>query len=157
MDKHTLPPQFLRATYAADALQIFCCAVLFLLWRHFAPVLGFGSFSVFVAGATAAFFGICGAADALRAKAWRRRFSLVVGADFVVLRHGIWWRREAYLARARVQYVDVRQSPWLRRFGLARLSVYTAGTATQAWHIAGLSLQQAHDVRRALVGDGGAE
>lgn len=157
MAKHTLPPQFLRATYAADALQIFCCAVLFLLWRHFAPVLGFGSFSVFVAGATAAFFSICRAADALRAKVWRRRFSLKVGTDFIVLRKGIWWRIEAYLTRTRVQYVDVRQSPWLRQFGLARLSVYTAGTATQAWHIAGLSLQQAHDVRRALVGDGGAE
>ena len=153
MDKHTLPPQFLRATYAADALQIFCCAVLFLLWRHFAPVLGFGSFSVFVAGATAAFFGICGAADALRAKAWRRRFSLVVGADFVVLRQGIWWRREAYLARARVQYVDVRQSPLHRYFGLATLVIFTAGAQLPAIRLEGIAIDTALDLRAVLAGE----
>ena len=46
----------------------------------------------------------------------------------LTIRTGVVWRKEISVARSRVQHIDVSQGPMERRFGLATLSVYTAGT-----------------------------
>jgi len=40
---------------------------------------------------------------------------------------GLWWRKEAHIPYARVTNVNLIQSPWQRRLGLATLKVETAG------------------------------
>lgn len=46
----------------------------------------------------------------------------------IEIRRGVLWRREITVPRSRVQHIDVSQGPVERRFGLGRLSIYTAGT-----------------------------
>jgi membrane protein YdbS with pleckstrin-like domain len=46
----------------------------------------------------------------------------------IEIRRGVLWRREITVPRSRVQHIDVSQGPIERRFGLGRLSIYTAGT-----------------------------
>lgn len=85
-------------------------------------------------------------------RAWHQHLSFVLLPEMFVLRQGVYWRHDIRMARERIQYVDVQQSPLARRFGLAKLSVYTAGSLLQTVHINGLSLEQAHEIRRELVG-----
>lgn len=85
-------------------------------------------------------------------RAWHQHLSFVLLPEMFVLRQGVYWQHDIRMARERIQYVDVQQSPLARRFGLAKLSVYTAGSMLQTVHIKGLSLEQAHEIRRELVG-----
>ena len=52
---------------------------------------------------------------------------------------------------ARVQHTDVHQGPLMRRFGLAKLIVHTAGTENSAVELNGLSFATAQRLRDALV------
>ncbi len=67
------------------------------------------------------------------------------------IRHGIWWRTQISVPLARVQHTDVHQGPLLRRFGLARLTVHTAGTENSAVALNGLSFEVAQRLRDALI------
>lgn len=65
---------------------------------------------------------------------------------------GLWYRHEYYIARERVQYVDVRQGPLERRFGTSQLVIYTAGTMNVVI-LKGLLYEDAQAVRRELIND----
>lgn len=67
------------------------------------------------------------------------------------IRHGIWWRSQISVPLARVQHTDVHQGPLMRRFGLAKLVVHTAGTENSAVELNGLSFTTAQHLRDALV------
>jgi len=67
------------------------------------------------------------------------------------IRHGIWWRNQISVPLARVQHTDVNQGPLLRRFGLAKLTVHTAGTENSAVALNGLSFEVAQRLRDALI------
>ena len=45
----------------------------------------------------------------------------------VVLSSGVWWRSEVWVPMARLQHLDVSQGPLDRRWGMASLSLHTAG------------------------------
>lgn len=51
-----------------------------------------------------------------------------IDEDVIEIRKGVWWRSSVHVPRSRVQHLDVSQGPVERRFGLATLSMYTAGT-----------------------------
>jgi len=70
--------------------------------------------------------------------------------------HGWLWRHHVSVPRSRIQHTDVTQGPYERRFGLATLVVYTAGTEHAAIPIEGLSHGTALAFRDALLarGDG---
>ena len=69
----------------------------------------------------------------------------------VVLNKGVWWRSEVWVPMARLQHLDVSQGPLDRRWGMASLSLHTAGTHDHKTRIHGLPQAQAHALREALL------
>jgi uncharacterized protein len=78
-------------------------------------------------------------------------------ADGLEHEHGWLWRHHVSVPRSRIQHTDVTQGPYERRFGLATLVVYTAGTEHASIPIEGLSHETALAFRDALLarGEGG--
>ena len=73
------------------------------------------------------------------------------GDDGLEIRRGVWWRREIHVPRSRVQHTDVSQGPLERRFGLATLHVFTAGTDNAQVALAGLAQPTATAIRDHLL------
>ncbi len=76
--------------------------------------------------------------------------------DGLEYEHGWLWRHHVSVPRSRIQHTDVTQGPYERRFGLATLVVYTAGTENASISIEGLSHETALAFRDALLARGGA-
>jgi membrane protein YdbS with pleckstrin-like domain len=72
-------------------------------------------------------------------------------ADGLEFEHGWLWRHQISVPRSRIQHTDVTQGPYERRFGLATLVVYTAGTEHASIAIEGLSHETALAFRDALL------
>lgn len=77
-------------------------------------------------------------------------------ADGLEHEHGWLWRHHVSVPRSRIQHTDVTQGPYERRFGLATLVVYTAGTEHASIPIEGLSHETALAFRDALLARGEA-
>lgn len=69
------------------------------------------------------------------------------------IKRGVWFRQEITVPRARVQHTDVHQGPLLRKFGLAKLIVHTAGTRDATVELEGLSIETARSLRDVLCSD----
>lgn len=67
------------------------------------------------------------------------------------VRRGRMWRKEILIPRSRVQHLDIERGPIERRFGLATLTVHTAGTRLQALRQPGLRDEDAVALRDALI------
>jgi uncharacterized protein len=67
------------------------------------------------------------------------------------IRRGRWWRTETILPRVRVQHLDLSRGPVERRFGLATLTVYTAGSSLSSVSLSGLDDATAIQLRDALL------
>lgn len=76
---------------------------------------------------------------------------LQLDADGLEYEHGWMWRHQISVPRSRIQHTDVTQGPYERRFGLATLVIYTAGTEHASISIEGLSHQAALALRDALL------
>jgi uncharacterized protein len=74
--------------------------------------------------------------------------------DGLEYEHGWLWRHHVSVPRTRIQHTDVTQGPYERRFGLATLVVYTAGTEHASISIEGLSHDTALAFRDALLARG---
>lgn len=82
-----------------------------------------------------------------------RRFQLHLTEKNLTVRQGVFWQREILIPRPRLQYVDLRQSPFERKFGLGTLILYTAGTALPAIIIPQLDHQDAQTLQEQLRGE----
>ncbi len=60
---------------------------------------------------------------------------------------GIWWRSDSVVPFGRVQHIDVEQGPLERGFGIATMTLHTAGTHNASVHLPGLEEQLARDMR----------
>lgn len=80
-----------------------------------------------------------------------RRRSYVVSPAGVEICKGVLWRSVVSVARSRVQHTDVVQGPLQRRYRLATLIIYTAGTEHAAIDLAGLARETAIAIRDFLV------
>lgn len=67
------------------------------------------------------------------------------------IRAGVVWRRLISVPRSRVQHIDVAQGPIERRFALATLSIYTAGTEFAKVDLPGLPYARAVKIRDHLL------
>jgi len=85
-----------------------------------------------------------------------RHTSYIVSPVGLEIRRGVLWRTVIDVPRSRVQHTDVTQGPVMRRFGLAALTVHTAGTDQAAVTLVGLSHETALRVRDVLI-RGGAD
>ncbi len=82
----------------------------------------------------------------LRFNRWR----YALRADDLWLRRGVLWTTTSVIPYARLQFVDTKQGPLDRLFGLAQLVVYTAAVGTSG-HLPGLSADDAERLRERLA------
>lgn len=78
---------------------------------------------------------------------WRYRLD----HEGVEIWSGVIWRQAVTVPRSRVQHIDVTQGPLERSYGLATLSVYTAGTRYSKVDLPGLDHGVALGLRDALL------
>ena len=75
----------------------------------------------------------------------------------IVYRHGVVWRSVKVVPFNRVQHATTGSGPVERKFGLAKLTVFTAGGSGGDLRIAGLGQELAERLRAAIVGKLGGE
>lgn len=73
-----------------------------------------------------------------------------VGANRLRIVRGLLVRRDTTVPFGRVQHIDVGQGPLERLYGLATLTVHTAGTHNASVHLPGLGYQDAIAMREAI-------
>lgn len=83
----------------------------------------------------------------LRYRAWR----YAVRPHDVLLEYGVVWRMRRCIPRLRIQHVDIESGPIDRGFGMVKLSLYTAGTASAVGTIPGLLPEDAEALRETLL------
>lgn len=85
------------------------------------------------------------------AQAWPaieyRRFSYALDPEHLEIRRGVIWRTVTSVPKSRVQHIDVAQGPLERKYGLATLSIYTAGTEFARVDLPGLTYARAVEIR----------
>ncbi len=88
----------------------------------------------------------------LVAMPWRRYGArgYDMGADRLRIARGILFRTDTVVPFGRVQHLDVTQGPIERRYGLATLTLYTAGTHNDSVSLPGLPHAQAVAMREAI-------
>ncbi|MGM9515315.1 PH domain-containing protein [Roseateles sp. DB2] len=69
----------------------------------------------------------------------------------LVLRRGVWWQTESWVPIARLQHLDLQQSPLERLWGMARLELHTAGQHDHKTAVQGLPLAEAQALRASLM------
>lgn len=89
------------------------------------------------------------------AQAWPeieyRRISYALDPEHIEIRRGVIWRAITSVPKSRVQHIDVAQGPLERRYGLATLSIYTAGTEYARVDLPGLRHERAIAIRDRLL------
>lgn len=87
-----------------------------------------------------------------------RRLRYAVDDKGIAIRDGVFWRTQSVLARVRIQHTDVTQGPLQRRYGVATLKLYTAGSHFAKIELPGLAHETAVALRDELQreGDGDA-
>jgi len=70
---------------------------------------------------------------------------------------GRFFRHVITVPHARVQHIDVLQGPLERRYGLANIVIYTAGTTHSAVRLSGLAHPVAIELRERLVKERGLD
>jgi len=84
--------------------------------------------------------------------ALRQRYtSYRVDARGIRIRRGVIWRSEVTVPRSRIQHTDVSRGPIERGFGLATLTLHTAGTEHATISLGGLSADVAGEIRNFLI------
>lgn len=84
-----------------------------------------------------------------------RHVSYRVFSHGIEIHSGVIWRTVTQVPKTRVQHTDVSRGPIERAFGLATLTVYTAGTEHASVSLGGLELGQALRIRDHLIPAGG--
>ena len=92
------------------------------------------------------------AAHALLFSTWRyRAWRYAIRPHDVLLHYGVLWRTRSCIPRLRIQHVDIESGPIDRAFGMVKLSLYTAGTASAVGAIPGLLPADAEALRETLL------
>jgi membrane protein YdbS with pleckstrin-like domain len=83
-----------------------------------------------------------------------RRLSYSIDETGIVIRRGVFFQSHIALPRVRIQHTDVSQGPLQRRFGIATLAFYTAGSHYTKIDLPGLAHANALEIRDALLAEG---
>mgnify|MGYP001051888338 CR=1 FL=1 len=84
-------------------------------------------------------------------KARYERLSYRVDDLGVTIREGVWWWTHKSVPRVRIQHTDVSQGPLQRRYGVATLKLYTAGSRYTKVELEGLRHEDALALRDRLL------
>jgi membrane protein YdbS with pleckstrin-like domain len=79
-----------------------------------------------------------------------RRTSFVISGAGCEIRRGVLWRQIITVPLSRIQHTDVTQGPLQRAYGLATLTLYTAGTEHAKVDLSGLAFETAMAIRQYL-------
>jgi membrane protein YdbS with pleckstrin-like domain len=79
-----------------------------------------------------------------------RRWGYALDADCLRIVSGVLFRSDTVVPLGRVQHIDVDQGPVMRRYGLASLTVHTAGSANASVSLPGLAHDDALAMREAI-------
>lgn len=71
----------------------------------------------------------------------------IMGTDRLRVVRGIWVRRDTVVPFSRVQHIDVDQGPIERFYGIATLTLHTAGTHNASVYLPGLGEDLARQMR----------
>ena len=74
-----------------------------------------------------------------------------VRPDGIEICKGVFWRSATAVPRSRVQHIDVSQGPLQRKYGLATLTVYTAGSEFNQVTLSGIAHDTALRLRDFLL------
>ena len=69
----------------------------------------------------------------------------------LVVRTGLFWRSETIQPLRRVQHVELTRGPLDKRYGLANIKLFSAGTGQSTFVIPGLRLNQAEKIRTYIL------
>ncbi|MEP3052241.1 MAG: PH domain-containing protein [Erythrobacter sp.] len=75
-----------------------------------------------------------------------------ISSDRLRVVRGIWWNSDTTVPFGRVQHIDVGQGPLARFFGIATLTLHTAGNYNSSVHLPGLGLELANEMREEIRG-----
>lgn len=84
-------------------------------------------------------------------KARYRRLTYRLDEIGLTIQDGVWWRTQTSLPRVRIQHSDVSQGPLQRRYGIATLKLYTAGSRYTKVELEGLRHEDALALRDRLL------
>jgi membrane protein YdbS with pleckstrin-like domain len=87
-------------------------------------------------------------------RAYYRGLEFAIDPHGITIRRGLLWRSHIALPRMRVQHSDVSQGPLQRRYGVATLKLYTAGSRYTRIELPGLEYGAAVALRDALIARG---
>jgi uncharacterized protein len=79
-----------------------------------------------------------------------RRWGYAFGNDRLRIVHGYLFHHDTVVPLGRIQHIDVHQGPLMRRWGLAQLTVHTAGNHGSSVSLPGLRLAEAETMREAI-------
>ncbi|HEX6996485.1 MAG TPA: PH domain-containing protein [Gammaproteobacteria bacterium] len=82
-----------------------------------------------------------------------RRLRYRLDPTGITIMDGILWRTESSVARVRIQHTDISQGPLQRRYGVATLKLYTAGSRFTKIELPGLEYGDAVRLRDRLLED----
>ncbi len=80
-----------------------------------------------------------------------KRFSYAMNDYGLYINQGVIWQRKIIVPRNRVQHTDVTQGPLMRKYGLAELTVHTAGTRNASVKLPGIKHDLAEELRESLA------
>lgn len=133
---------------------LFVCLIVFGSLGIVALVLGFAFDLLFWTSAAwlALTVLICGLTWIWPGLAWKYA-AYAVSHRGLRVRRGVLIRSIASVPKSRVQHTDVSQGPIQRHFGIATLTVHTAGTQYAAVPVPGLPRETAVAIRDFLIDD----
>lgn len=73
-----------------------------------------------------------------------------MSADRLRVVRGIWWRSDSVVPFGRVQHIDVEQGPIERSYGIATMTLHTAGTHNASVSLPGLEESLARTMRETI-------
>ena len=83
-----------------------------------------------------------------------RRLRYRLESQGITITDGIFWRTQSSVARVRIQHTDISQGPLQRRYGVATLKLYTAGSRFTKIELPGLTYGDAVQLRDQLLESG---
>lgn len=69
----------------------------------------------------------------------------------VIVQSGIFWRKQTIQPISRIQHVEVTRGPLDKRFGLANLRLFSAGTGHLTFQIPGLAVDEAERIKEFIL------
>ncbi|MEP2735101.1 MAG: PH domain-containing protein [Erythrobacter sp.] len=73
-----------------------------------------------------------------------------MSSDRLRVVRGIWWRSDTVVPFGRVQHIDVEQGPIERSYGIATMTLHTAGSHNASVHLPGLEESLAREMREEI-------